>query len=223
MKRILIPALAVLLAVPVLAQTLSASDIISKAEATNKAFKDARFRISGNANTGNETLKLDMEVQAIPGQELVRIKFNAPDALADNFIIFDKTTISNYLFLTNQVTVTKSSKTTVNGVDFNVDQFQDISGFIQKDKVIFKPVVTETTPAGKAYVLEATPKTKDSLEFSRAKVWIIENGWRPYRYQIWNLKGEEQFNLTFVKWETNVGLTAKNLRALPKDVEVIRK
>jgi outer membrane lipoprotein-sorting protein len=153
----------------------------------------------------------------------VRIQFNAPDTLADNFIIFDKTTISNYLFLTNQVTVTKSSKTTVSGVEFNVDQFQDISSFIEKDKVNFKPVTTENTPAGKAFVLDATPKAKTDLEFSRAKVWIVENGWRPYRYQVWNEKGEEQFNMTFVEWKTNVGLAAKNLRAIPKDAEVIRK
>ena len=207
-----------------LAQSPSAADILSKLEANQKSIKDYRARVAGSAEQGDQKLKLEMDVQAIPAINLVRVKFNAPDSLADNFIIIDKTTVYNYLFLTNQVTITKLNATNVGGFNFNFSQFSSFSDSLPKDKINFKPVTTESTPDGKAFVVDATPKAGSNLEFSRVKVWVLDGSWRPQRIQYFDDKGVNPIaDITVSKWEQNVGLKATDLRKLPKDAEIIKK
>jgi outer membrane lipoprotein-sorting protein len=198
-----------------LAQSPSALDILAKLEATQKSIKDYRARVAGTAEQGDQKLKLEMDVQAIPSANLVRVKFNAPDSLADNFIIVDKSTVYNYLFLTNQVTITKLNNANVGGFNFNFSQFSSFSDSFPKDKVNFKPVTT---------VLDATPIKGSNLEFSRVKVWVLDGSWRPQRIQYFDDKGVNPIaDITVSKWEQNVGLKATDLRKLPKDAEIIKK
>lgn len=207
-----------------LAQSPSASDILGKLEVTQKTLKDYRARVAGTAEQGDQKLKLEMDVQAIPSINLVRVKFNAPDSLADNFIIVDKTTVYNYLFLTNQVTITKLNNANVGGFNFNFSQFSSFNDSLPKDKVNFKPVTTESTPDGKAYVIDATPKAGSNLELSRVKVWVLDGSWRPQRIQYFDDKGVNPIaDITVSRWEQNVGLKAADLRKLPKDAEIIKK
>jgi outer membrane lipoprotein-sorting protein len=214
---------AALAAIPAAAQSLTANDVLNKLEATQKNLKDFRARLVGTAATQDQNLKLDMEVQAIPSLQLVRVKFNAPDTLADNFVIIEKDTVYNYLFLTNQVTVSKINRESVAGFNFDLSQFGNLTGSIPRDKVNLKLTGTEDTPAGKAYVLEATPKPNADLNFGRAKVWALENGWRLYRFQAFDEANKLQADLTVSEWKTNLGLTAKALKALPKDAEVVKR
>jgi outer membrane lipoprotein-sorting protein len=217
-------ALPVVFGLSALAQSPSALDILGKLESTQKTIKDYRARVAGTAEQGDQKLKLEMDVQAIPSANLVRVKFNAPDSLADNFIIVDKNTVYNYLFLTNQVTITKLNNANVGGFNFNFSQFSSFSDSFPKDKVSFKPVTTETTPDGKAYVLDATPIKGSNLEFSRVKVWVLDGSWRPQRIQYFDDKGINPIaDITVSKWEQNVGLKAADLKKLPKDAEIIKK
>lgn len=216
-------AAAVLTAPLALAQSPSANDVLARLEATQKNVRDLRARLVGTAETQDTRIKLDLEVQAIPAQELLRVKFNAPDTLADNFFIVDGDRVSNYLFLTNQVTVSSLKKSSVAGFNFDPGQFTNFAEALPRDKVIFKPVVAETTPAGRAYLLEATAKPKADLAFSRAKLWVLENGWRPYRLQSFAQGGAQQADLTVTEWRTNLGLKPATLRAVPRDAEVIRR
>lgn len=207
-----------------LAQTPSATDIIAKLETTQKSLKDYRARVAGSAEQGDQKLKLEMDVQAIPPLDLVRVKFNAPDSLADNFIIVDKNTVYNYLFLTNQVTITKLNTANVGGFNFNFSQFSSFGESFPKDKINFKPVTTESTPDGKAYVLDATPKPGSKLEFTRVKIWVLDGAWRPQHIQYFDDQGLNPIaDITVTKWEPNVGLKAADLRKLPKDAEIIKK
>lgn len=217
-------ALPVVFGLSALAQTPGATDILGKLEATQKSLKDYRARVAGTAEQGDQKLKLEMDVQAIPPLDLVRVKFNAPDSLADNFIIIDKTTVYNYLFLTNQVTISKLNTANVGGFNFNFSQFSSFSESFPKDKVNFKPVTTENTPDGKAWVLDATPIKGSNLEFSRVKVWVLDGAWRPQHIQYFDDKGVNPIaDITVSKWEQNVGLKPTDLRKLPKDAEVIKK
>jgi outer membrane lipoprotein-sorting protein len=214
---------AALLTTIALAQAPNVNDIISKLEITQKTIKDYRARVAGTAEQGEQKLKLDMEVQAIPAIDLVRIKFNAPDSLADNFIIIDKNVVSNYLFLTNQVTISKLNTSNVGGFNFNFSQFSSFSEQFPREKLNFKPVTTENTPDGRAFVVDASPKPGTNLEFGRVKIWVLDGAWRPQRLQYFDEKGAMIADMTVAKWEQNIGLKAADLRKLPKDAEIIRK
>lgn len=205
-----------------LAQNLTAQGVLDKLTATSKSLKDVTARLTGTTNTVDQKLKLDIELKAITASSLVRIKFNAPDSLADNFIIMDKDKVSNYLFLTNQVTVSSKNKATIAGMSLDFSKVTDISALFPADQVNLKIARTEDTPAGKAYVLEATPKAKSNLAFAKATVWIVENGWRPYRIVGTTDKGDS-LDLTVVQWKANGGLKEKDLRAIPKDAEIIKR
>ena len=207
-----------------LAQGLSASDVLSKLESVQKSLKDYKAKAVGTIADETQKIKLDLDVQAIPGLKLTRLTFNAPDTLADNVSIIDNDNFYNYLFLTNQVTITKLNKAQVGGVSFgSIDSFGDLQSSIPKEKLDFKPVSMDDTPNGKAYVVDATPKKGSNLEFGRVKIWALEKSFNLYRVQYFNDKGFMQADLTIPKFESNVGLKAKDLCKLPSDVEKIVK
>ena len=208
------------------AQT-TASDVIAKVEAALKGVKDYKLRVTGDF-TGNDDRKigLDVEISSIPSQDLTRIKFNKPDELADNFVIIEKTKISSYLFLTNQVTVqTRKGNASIGGVSFNVDQFNDPTQAFPKDKINFKPVTEDDTADGKAWVLEGTPKPGADLpqEFSSFKAWIVQKDARVYRLQYFGSKKIIQSDVKIPEYKTNIGLKPAALKAIPKDAEIIKK
>jgi outer membrane lipoprotein-sorting protein len=222
-KRMTILAVATaLMAAPASAQGVTANDVLNRLEATGKNLKDFSARLTGTVAGQDQKLKVDMDVLAMPPQDLVRVTFRAPEALADNFVIMDKSKVWNYLFLTNQVTVSPKNKASVSGTTFDFTQIADFTSVIPRDKVNVKLVDTDTTPAGKAYVLEATPKANADLDFDKAKVWVTESGWRLYRVQFSGGK-DSTADLTVTEWKANSGLKEATLRKLPKDAEVINK
>jgi outer membrane lipoprotein-sorting protein len=207
-----------------LAQSLSASDVLGKLETVQKNLKDYKAKAVGTISDDTQKIKLDLDVQAIPALKLTRLTFNAPDTLADNVSIIDNDNFYNYLFLTNQVTITKIAKAQVGGVSFgNIGSFGDLQSSIPKEKLDFKPVTMEDTANGKAYVVDATPKKGSNLEFGRVKIWALEKSFNLYRVQYFNDKGAMQADLTIPEFKGNVGLKAKDLCKLPSDVEKIVK
>lgn len=206
------------------AQGLSANEVVNRLEATTKALKDVSMRVTGTASGADQKLKLDLDIKAISALDLVRITFRAPESLADNFVIVDKTRVWNYLFLTNQVTVSPRSKASFAGTGFDLGSITDLNAMVPRDKVNYKLVASnEKTPAGATYVLEATPKANSGLDFDKVKVWVLENGFRPYRVQFSGDKNATTADLTIVEWKANTGLKEAALRAYPKDAEVINK
>ncbi len=206
------------------AQSLSASEVLAKLETVQKSLKDYKAKATGIISDETQKIKLDLDVQAIPALKLTRLTFNAPDTLADNVSIIDNDNFYNYLFLTNQVTITKISKAQVGGVSFgNIGSFGDLQSSIPKEKLDFKPVTMEDTPNGKAYVVDATPKKGSDLAFGRVKIWALEKSFNLYHVQYFNDKGAMQADLTIPEFKSNVGLKAKDLCKLPSDVEKIVK
>ena len=202
------------------AHAQTAQDIVSKVDAAQRAAKDISFRLAGTATLDSNSQKLDVLVKTIPAQNLIRVQFNAPDALADNIVVADKTEVRQYLYLTNQVTVTSASKAAdtagLTGLDFT--QLGNTASLLSGYNV---KLLGSTGAAGKhIYQLEATPKSGDS---GRTLVWISESGWRPTRLQFTNNAGKTLADLTVSAFKTNAGLTAAALRQLPKDAEVIKQ
>lgn len=218
MKKVLLTVL--LMGSAALAQT--AEDIISKVQANQKTIKDVTIRVVGKAELDAGAQSIDLDILAMPASNLTRISFNAPDALADNVVVIDKNTVYNYLFLTNQVTVQSSKKARMEGFNFDFTRFADFSTELSKDKFNLKLISTDTVKEGKVYVIEATPKEQD-LGFTKTRVTILENGWRPLKMQALDSKGKLLADLNFTTWKTNTGLKASTLKSLPKDAQVIKK
>lgn len=200
------------------ASAQSAQDIITKVNATQKAAKDVSFRLSGSASLETSSQKIDMTIKSIPGQGVARLQFAAPDALADNVVVADRTEVRQYLFLTNQVTVTPLKKAAASagfgGLDFT--QFSNPAALLKDYNV--KLLETSGTAGKRLFQLEATPKNGGD----RARLWITEAGWRPTRMQLLS-GGRTVADLTVSNYRINSGLTVAGLKTLPKNAEIIRQ
>ncbi len=218
MKRLLFASLTAALVATASAQT--ADDVVSRVDAAQKAAKDVSFKVTGNASFNGGAQKLDLDVQSIPAQGLVRVNFNAPDAVADNVVVVDKNTVYNYLFLTNQVTVqTVNRAAAQSGMNLDFSQFTDLTASL-KGRYDVKLVGTTQDGAGKLYQLEATPKNGAG---GRSRVWISDQGWRPVRVQVLGDGNQVAADLNITNYKVNAGLSAAKLKALPRDAQVIKR
>lgn len=198
----------------------TAQDIINKVDATQKALKDVSFRMSGSATLDSSAQKIDFTVRTIPAQGVARIQFAAPDALADNIVVADKNEVRQYMYLTNQISVTPIKKAAssmgLTGIDFT--QVGNVSSLLSRYDV---KLAGTTGAAGKRlFQLEATPRDGGT---DRTTLWITEDGWRPTRLQVTSGGGKTLADLTVSNYRTNAGLTLAKLKELPKDADIIRQ
>ena len=217
MKKLFALTLAALLSA---AGAQTAQDIVNRVDAAQKAAKDLSFRLTGTATFESASQKIDMTVKAIPAQSLARVAFAAPDALADNVIVADKNEVRQFIFLTNQITVTPTKKAAANagftGLDFT--QISNTASMLADYTV--KLVGTTGQAGSRLYQLEATPKKGADM---RARVWITEAGWRPTKLQMLNEAGKVVADLSISNYKVNSGLTVNALKALPKDAQIIKQ
>ncbi len=202
----------------------SVDDLIKRLDAAQKTTKDFKAKIIGTVEQDKTKIKIEANIASLLEKKLTRIEFLAPDTLADNILIVDNQMVFNYLFLTNQVTISKSSSgTEVGGFNFNPGQLNDFNASFPKADLNFESVKPDTTPAGKAWVVEATPKKKGDLEYSRIKIWVLDSPARVYRFQSFDEKNIVQFDIQIPEWKTNLGLKIADLCKLPRDAEIIKK
>lgn len=198
----------------------TAQDILNRVDAAQKTAKDVTFRLQGSATLESSSQKIDLTVKSIPAQGVARLQFAAPDALADNIVVTDRKEVRQYLFLTNQVTVTPVKQAAESagfgGLDFT--QLTNAATLLNQYSV--KLLGTTTVAGKKVYQLEATPKNANSSD--RARVWITEAGWRPTRVQLVG-GGRVLADLNISNYRVNSGLTAAGLKTLPKDAQIIRQ
>ncbi|WP_425147760.1 outer membrane lipoprotein carrier protein LolA [Deinococcus sp.] len=204
------------------ASAQTAADILNKIDAAQKSVKDLSFRLAGNASLDGSAQKIDLTVQSIPASALARVVFAAPDSLADNILVVDRSEVKNYLYLTNQVTVTSVGKAAGNAGFTGIDltQLSNFSSFLKTYDV--KLVATSGAAGSHLYTLEGSPKSA-GVSDSRARVFVNEAGWRPTRLQLLDGSGKVTADLNISDYKTNSGLTAARLRQLPKDAEVVKQ
>ena len=204
------------------AQNLTAADVIGKLDAAQKTARDLSFRLSGTGSLEGSAQKIDLSVQSIPASSLARVVFAAPDALADNIVVVDRSEIRNYLYLTNQVTVTSTARAAgqsgMTGLDFT--QLSNFSALLKNYDV--KLISTTGAAGNRVYGLEGVAR-KASTNDGRARFYVSEAGWRPTRVQVLDSAGKVMVDLNVSNYKLNSGLTATRLRMLPKDAEIIRQ
>jgi outer membrane lipoprotein-sorting protein len=225
MKRIALLTGLVAIAVTALAQNApSIDDLIKRLDAAQKTTKDFKAKIIGTVEQDSSKIKIEAGISSILDKKLTRIEFVAPDALADNILIVDNQNVYNYLFLTNQVTISKStSGTEIGGFNFNPSQLNDFNASFPKADLNFEAVKADNTPVGKAWLVEATPKKKGDFEYSRIKIWVLDNPARVYRFQSFDEKNTIQFDIQIPEWKTNQNLKITDLCKLPRDAEIVKK
>lgn len=201
------------------ASAQSAQDIISRVDSTQKAAKDISFRVTGQTGFQGSTQAIDFTVKSIPAQSLARLQFLAPDALADNVVVADKKEVRQYLFLTNQITVTPLNKAAGNAglADLDFTQLGNPSAMLSNFDV--KLLGTSGSAGKRLFQLEAKPKNGTE----RTRVWITESGWRPTRVQVLDNAGKTVADLNIGSYKVNSGLSAAALRQLPKNAQIIRQ
>ncbi|WP_034383214.1 outer membrane lipoprotein carrier protein LolA [Deinococcus sp. YIM 77859] len=203
------------------ADAQTAQDILNRVDAAQKAAKDVSFRLQGSATLESSPQKIDLTVKSIPAQGVARLQFAAPDALADNIVVADRNEVRQYLFLTNQITVTPLKKAAdqagFGGLDFT--QLSNAATLLNQYNV--KLLGTATVGGQKVYQLEAAPKNGGTGD--RARVWITEAGWRPTRIQLLGTGNRVLADLNVTNYRVNSGLTVAGLKALPKDAQLIRQ
>jgi outer membrane lipoprotein-sorting protein len=206
------------------AQGVTVDSVIKNLENTQKNTRDFSGRVTGSAEQDNSRTRFEVKIAGITAAKLTRVDFLAPDALADNFLILDNQNSYNYQFITNQVTIQRiANNTQVGGFNLNFNALNDPQATFPQNQVDFKPLTTENTPAGRAYILDGTPKKGVNLDFDRLRVWVLENGWRVYRAQSLDTKNVVQFDVTIPEWKANGGLKVADLCKIPRDAEIIRK
>ncbi len=88
------------------AQNLNSEEVLANLEQSSKNMQDASFLVTGRLiDVDTQEFALEIAVQMIPGENLVRMDFFQPDAVADNFIMIDQDAVYSYNFLTNQVSI----------------------------------------------------------------------------------------------------------------------
>lgn len=195
--------------------------LLASVERAQAGWRDVRAEVVGTFTgpDGSNTV-LEVEIQAIPAERLSRILFVRPDSLADNFTVIDRDTVYNYLALTNQVVIQTMAQAAGDqgGRAFDLS---NLAALIPEDRFDRRVAGAETTPAGRAFRLEARALNPAAEEFGRIVIWILDRTWRPHRLQVQDDRGGILADLTVRSWRTAVGLDPRRLRAFPVDAQIV--
>ncbi len=220
--------LLVLITALVSAQDMTAEEILTELEQAAQSLEDAEFLLTGKLvdSIDNTEIELEIEGQLITKEEVGRAYFIKPEALADNFIVYNEDAIYNYLFLTNQVTILDASDPDALGGLF--PEVEDPKEKLNLDlslETLFVDWDTsvldyEDTPLGKAYRLRFDDTTKDQDGIDYVVAVIIDKIWTPYQLSFY----EDDYLLAELQFESfsrDIGLDLEEIIYIPEDVEVI--
>ncbi len=214
------------LSLPASAQDLSVDDILDRLKESSETLVDASFLLTGRLVDPDGTeIFLEIEVEAIPKASAVRAYFIQPDALADNFIVFDGDIIYNYLFLTNQVMLLDA--TDPDALGGLLPQSEEGGAFelsLDLEGILagFKATVMDyiSTPAGVSYLMRF-----DNLDSKAAigyvETQIVDGDWYPYRLTYFRADGVLLFDLVLEGFRRDQGLVKEDVTFIPADAEVI--
>lgn len=221
-------AAALLLAVALLplaaAESPDPDTVISGLQQTLDTTTDASFLVTGELLGGDGTVyRLELEVEAMPQEQLLRIFIIQPDALADNFIIVTPEDLYNYNYLTNQVVLYRADDPNAYGplagdaegsFQLTLDLAELFSGW---DATVSGEV---TTPLGAAVQLELSNSDRDA-NIAAATVTALEGDWWPQEIELFTAAGDTLLRIELSEVQTDTGLSEDDLLWYPPDAELI--
>jgi outer membrane lipoprotein-sorting protein len=228
----------------VLAQDMSAEDILAALETSADTTVDSQFLLTGDITDADGTMyTLEIDVQLIPEEELIYAYIIQPDAIADNFIILDGDVVYNYQYLTNQVILLPADDPDALGgllpadadVSVGNDSEQDFEFQLDLNMLFegWQPSVEgyTSTPEGDAYVMRFDNVSEQEdmiIEYVQAQVIdgsLEGQAWAPYQLEFFGAGdaagAAPVATLIFRDFVRNAALNPEDLRYLPPDAEII--
>lgn len=200
------------------------AEIMQRLDQDYLAAKDLQARLTGFVATSDQKFPVDVSVRLIVAQDIFRLDFEEPQALADNFLLLSGNKMYNYNFVVNTVLVSDAKRANASAIaNFDLTSVTRFPKLVPLDKVTLKPTQSEKTPAGNAYTFEATAKPGVDLLYHKAKLWVLQDKYRPYRIQMFTPEGTIRVQMQVADWRYNANLDPKKLTALPKGVDVINR
>ncbi len=218
-------ALALAAALPAVALAQATPDeIISGMQQTLDSTTDASFLVTGEMLAGDGTVyQLELEVEAIPAEQLIRLFIIQPDALADNFIIVTPDDLYNYNYLTNQVVLYSADDPNAYGplagdaegsFELTLNLAELFSGW---DASVAGAVDTEQGPGR---LLELTNLDSEA-NIGSATVVALEDGWWPQEITLFTQRGDTLLRIELSGLQFGSGLREEDLLWYPPDAELI--
>lgn len=212
---------AVLLSPAALAQP-DADTVISGMQATLDSTAGAAFLVTGELLGGDgTTYQLEIEVEAMTDEQIIRLFIIQPDALADNFIIVTPTDLWNYNWLTNQIVVYDADDPQAYGPLGDGGSFELTLDFASLfdgwDSVISGTV---GTAAGPAVQLDLTNRDPGA-NIAAAQVVALEDSHLPAEITLFTASGDTMLRIAFSDFDLAPGLTADDLLWYPPDAELV--
>lgn len=216
--------LAGMLPAATLAQQPAAPEVLQALQDTLNDTADVSFLATGELHAADGTrYQLEIEVEALPQEQLLRLFILQPDALADNFIIVTPDDLYNYNYLTNQIVVYDSGDPQAYGplagdADASFELTLDLGElFAGWDALVTGEV---ETPDGPAWQLELS-NVDVTANITAATLLVLQDSSFPQQVTVITGTGEPLVHIEVSHVEFNTGLTADDLLWYPPDAELI--
>jgi len=207
------------------AHARTVGDVLAALEASAATIVDLEFVLEGVLiDLDGQTMRVEVEVLAIPGIPAAGLYILRPDAIADNQVIIDGDVVKNYTFLTNQISL------------FDIDDPDALGGLIEVGPDGELPVSLdlaavfagwnatlvgeEDTPRGPGLLLRFD-NLDPAGEIRFVLATVIEDGWDPWRLAFFRTGDQLFADVTFRDLVRNQGLTREQVTYLPEDAEVL--
>ena len=180
-------------------------------------------RMVGRIITPNGDVQAaDLIVKAHPKSEIVRIEFQKPDALADNYVVITPEKVYNYLFLTNQVVIYPRERARIEGLGFDLSRMGDLRSLGERGEITWGAPEEVTYKGVPAWYVGGRAADPDSAGFARVEVWIAKKPARPLRTAFFNAAGDTLSDLEWTEFK-RADFGREDLVSFPPDAEIIEK
>jgi outer membrane lipoprotein-sorting protein len=208
---------------PIFAQELSSEEVLAKLEEGANSMQDASFLLTGKLiDTDGQEFPLEVSVQLVPSENLVRADFIQPDAIADNFIILDKDGVYSYNFLTNQVSIYNlgdaeafgglfPSASEGSSYEFTLNMTELFSGW---------NVTLEGYQEG-LYQLRFSNTESEDIILGHVDVSVDQETWLPAHMLFYSPEDNQVAELVFNDLRVNQELDPEEIRSIPDDAEIL--
>ena len=207
------------------AQPRDVAEVLAALEASAASVVDLSFVLDGVlVDEAGQTIRVEVEIMAIPAIPAAGLYILRPDAIADNQIVVDGDVVKSYTFITNQVAL------------FDLDDPDAFGGLIEAGPDGELPISldlatvfagwsasiagTDETPRGTGLVLRFDNLDPEA-DMQYVLATVIEATWDPWRLVFYRAGDEVFADLTFRDWQRDQGLTREDVTYLPDDAEVL--
>ena len=171
---------------------------------------------------GGEAQEADFIIKTLPAEKIVRIEFQKPDALADNYVVITPEKVYNYLFLTNQVIAYPREKARIEGLGFDLSRMGDLRKLEENGEVNWGAPEETNFKGRPAWRITGRAAEPATTGFARIEAWISKKPVSLLRTVFYSASGEVLSDLEWTNFK-HVSFSRDELVSFPPDAEWIEK